>query len=99
MICFCFFSESSGKIEIRSWDLLDDLILLKEFVDDILTLVLEVLFGLIPLEELPLRRLAKTWVEGIGAVEMLTSAGLGVVDIFTSGKIFLGWAVSEISDI
>ena len=90
MICFHFSSELSGKIEIRSWDLLDDPILLEEIVDDVLTSVLKVLPRLDSLKEL------ETWVEGIGAVEMLTSAGLGVVDTFTSGKIFLEQTVSEI---
>jgi len=90
MICFRFSSGSSGKIEIRSWDLLDDPILLEEIVDDVLTSVLKVLLRLDSLKEL------ETWVEGIGAVEMLTSAGLGVVDTFTSGKIFLEQTVLEI---
>ena len=34
----------------------------------------------------------ETCVKGIGAVDMFTSAGMGVIDAFTSGKIF-----SEIS--
>src|SRR3954452_14082569 len=88
MICFHFSSGSSGKIEIRSWDLLDDPILLEELVNDILTSVLEVLPELVSLEELPLaikvlrRRFKEIWVEGIDAVKMLTSAGLSVVTKF-----------------
>src|SRR6266496_2668577 len=85
MICFRFSSRSSGKIEIGSQDLLDDPILLEEIVDDVLTSVLP---GLVSLEELD---------EGIGAVGTFTSAGLGVVDAFISGKFFLRPAVSEIS--
>jgi hypothetical protein len=86
MICFRFSSESSGKIETGSLDLLDDPTLLEEIVDDVLTSALGKLIGPIleeSPEELPLRCFTETWVEGTGAV-----------DAFTSGKIF-----SEISVI
>ncbi len=36
------------------------------------------------------------YVKRIDAVYMFTSASIDVVNAFTSGKIFLGWAVSEI---
>ena len=83
MICFHFSSESLGKIETGSLDLLDDPILLEEIVDNVLILALGELIGLIleeSSEELPLRHFIETWIEGTGTV-----------DTFTSGKI-----VSEI---
>ena len=67
--------------------MLDLYIWLEEVVDGTLTCDLDKSSGPIPLESPE-----ETWVKGIGAVEMLTSAGMGVVDAFTSGKIF-----SEIS--
>ena len=78
-------------MEIGSLDLLDDPILLEEIEDDVLTSVLP---ELVSLEELLLRCFTEIWVEGKGAVEMLTLADL---DAFVSGKFFLGLAVSEIS--
>src|SRR5437763_6590152 len=75
MIYFRFSLGSSGKMEIGSLDLLDDPILLEEIEDDVLTSVLEVLPELVSFEELLL-------------ASRLT-ASLGVVDTFTSGKIFL----------
>ena len=79
MICFRFSSGSSGKIEIENLDFLDDI---TWDTDDVLTtteLILEE-----SSEEL------ETCVKGIGAVDMFTSAGMGVVDAFISGKFFPG---------
>jgi hypothetical protein len=59
MIYFRFSLGSLGKIEIGSRDWLDDPILLKEIVDDVLTSVLKVLESSEELE---------SWVKGIGVV-------------------------------
>ena len=76
MICFRFSSESSGKIETGSLDLLDDPTLLEEIVDDVLTSALGKLIGPI-LEESPEE--LETRANGIGAVGMLTSGVIGAI--------------------